>query len=46
MKDVKDMTLEELVAIWEAWTKAPIDVPASDLVIQVLHEIVDREALE
>lgn len=43
---VKAMADEALVAVWEAFLKAPIEEPASDFVVQVLHELVEREALE
>lgn len=46
MANVKDMTNEELEAIWAAALAAPVDEPIPEIVAEVLAELVDREELE
>ena len=43
MKSVKDMSFEELMAVWEAALAAPIDEPISEFVAAVRAELDDRE---
>lgn len=46
MKNVKDMSFEELVAVWEAALAAPIDEPVSEFVAAVRAELDERENIE
>ena len=46
MKNVKDMSFEELVAVWEAALAAPADEPVSEFVAAVRAELDERENIE
>lgn len=46
MRNVKDMSFDELVAVWETALRAPIDEPVPEFVADVLAELVEREKLE
>ena len=46
MKNVKDMSFEELVAVWEAALAAPINEPVSEFVAAVRAELDERENIE
>lgn len=46
MKNVEDMSFEELVAVWEAALAAPIDEPVSEFVAAVRAELDERENIE
>lgn len=46
MRNVKDMSFEELVAVWETALRAPVDEPVSQFVADVVAELEEREKLE
>ena len=42
-KSVKEMADEELTQIWETALYAPVDAEIPEIVVDALHELVDRE---